>query len=261
MDTVLSYAVNKAISDPGLTIDQKIDIIETCIANGFGINQNDSGILFSVLLTANLELTRCLIRNNINLQSQNNLALVHATNDNEVFELLIKSGCDPKIRSAEILESAIDYSRLDVIKIFMKYNNDYVINNLNMLFHIACKKSNYTIAKFIMELDISKIDLTYFQYNLFALSGYIQFKSILLKNGLNANMSIDGLQLLEIAFINSDLSTCVMLLSHNADINLCRHFATEKSITFMKTIYEIEQLARLLKQNDSDIGLKFKSGK
>lgn len=233
MDAVLLCAFKNIIDDHSYSVDEKINILETCIDNGVDINYDNSQVLIQAILRKNLLVITFLINSGIDIQTNNEILIEACSQtDTQILKILLLAGLDPtdnfiiKYYSDNMANGMS--MELDIIKLLVENGVDPFSHD-NALWKIACYFMDYNLATYLISIGVKCNELDHVSmHGVFHRYGNMQIKKLFLENGVNPNVIMPiTLCPLEFAILYEDLDSCKLLLEYGADINLCHNIVNE----------------------------------
>lgn len=261
-------AFRNIITDNLFNTNQKINILEECIANGVDINYNDSQALIQAI-DSDYEITAFLINNGIDIHSNTKiLTMACFNNDIKILNLLFSAGLNPVKSNNYIIKH---YSRkypdmwmeLNTIKLLVEYGVDPLSYD-NALLEIAYREKDHDLAEYLFDCGAKCDNLSKpIICELFNQPHNLEIKKLFLDNGVDPNINIQyELCPLEYAILQCDLDTCNMLLAYGADISVC-HIINNERIKIINSIsvgYTIlENLDNVCKLFPEEYGIKIRN--
>lgn len=259
MSRVYTYAFSKAISDRGLDINTKIEIIKECVESGplFDINCNSSAELIIAIENLDYPLVKILLECGMDVTAQDNRAIIIASNHvlylADILKLLISYGADPIARNNEPICGA---TNVNTVKFLIDLGADPLAQN-NKPFCMACYSGKLSHVKFLFEFGVSCIEPDNAPINAAVDGSNSDIIRFLLDNGADPNIGDNEVgNLLEKSVYLLDIEICELLLEYGADITLCK-LIPDGAIypkRYMKSsINKINEIIDLFESKNADI--------
>lgn len=221
---IYNFAFLKIVYDGELDINEKINLIGECLANGIDINCRDSVALKLAVMLNQYKLVEYLIDNGIDIIADNCNAFKEACiGDNaEIVKLFILSGIDSTKYIYEIIDQWGKKHKLnlDILKILVENNNDCLYLDKTIFVRI-CSLGDFEIVKYLISFGADCSGSEAISSCIF--SGVrANILILLLENGADPNYKITNIPILYYLFIRQRIWICEIILKYGADPNCCK---------------------------------------